>query len=148
MARQRHLDLWQQSLGSERLHDIGDRTGFDGSWDNAYYVTPLSQLKRLAVAKRGASIASWTSILKVKTLSRVWSIAWLCTSPPGVPNGMKTSPFWIASAGLGVKRGRLPGATPDVPAPTTLGHRDPPGAPLTDAELRAVATWIDTGPAR
>jgi hypothetical protein len=42
----------------------------------------------------------------------------------------------------------LPGATPDVPAPTTLGHRDPPGAPLTDDELRAVASWIDTGPAR
>jgi hypothetical protein len=30
-----------------------ETTGFDGSWDNAYYVTPLSQLKRLAVAKRG-----------------------------------------------------------------------------------------------
>ena len=42
----------------------------------------------------------------------------------------------------------LPGATPDVPAPTTLGHRDPPGAPLTDDELHAVASWIDTGPAR
>jgi hypothetical protein len=42
----------------------------------------------------------------------------------------------------------LPGATPDAPAPTTLGHRDPPGAPLTDAELHVVASWIDTGPAR
>ncbi|MDN7491496.1 hypothetical protein QZM35_27640 [Burkholderia sp. AU45274] len=30
-----------------------ETTGFDGSWDNAYYVTPPSQLKRLAVAKRG-----------------------------------------------------------------------------------------------
>jgi hypothetical protein len=42
----------------------------------------------------------------------------------------------------------LPGDTPDRPAPTTLGHRDPPGAPLSDAELRAIASWIDTGPAR
>ncbi|MCA8066528.1 hypothetical protein [Burkholderia sp. AU38729] len=30
-----------------------ETTGFDGSWDNAYYVTPPSQLKRLAAAKRG-----------------------------------------------------------------------------------------------
>ncbi|VWC73059.1 hypothetical protein BLA39750_00700 [Burkholderia lata] len=30
-----------------------ETTGFDGSWDNAYYVTPPSQLKRLPVAKRG-----------------------------------------------------------------------------------------------
>ncbi|WP_296650976.1 hypothetical protein [Paraburkholderia sp.] len=32
-----------------------ESTGFDGSWDNAYYVTPPSQLKRLAAAKRGAT---------------------------------------------------------------------------------------------
>jgi hypothetical protein len=42
----------------------------------------------------------------------------------------------------------LPGDTPDRPAPTTLGHRDPPGAPLSDAELHAVAAWIDDGPLR
>ncbi|MBN3730508.1 hypothetical protein [Burkholderia sp. Tr-20390] len=30
-----------------------ETTGFDGSWDNAYYVTPPSRLKRLAAAKRG-----------------------------------------------------------------------------------------------
>ncbi|WP_423761619.1 hypothetical protein [Burkholderia sp. NLJ2] len=30
-----------------------ETTGFDGSWDNAYYVTPPSQLKRLGVAKPG-----------------------------------------------------------------------------------------------
>ena len=39
----------------------------------------------------------------------------------------------------------LPGDTPDRPAPTTLGHRDPPGAPLPVDELRAIARWIDTG---
>jgi hypothetical protein len=39
----------------------------------------------------------------------------------------------------------LPGATPDRPAPTTLGHRDPPGAPLSRDELHAIARWIDTG---
>jgi hypothetical protein len=42
----------------------------------------------------------------------------------------------------------LPGDTPDRPAPTTLGHRDPPGEPLSDPDLRAIASWIDTGPAR
>jgi hypothetical protein len=39
----------------------------------------------------------------------------------------------------------LPGAVPDVPAPTALGHRDPPGAPLGDVDLRAIASWIDAG---
>ena len=39
----------------------------------------------------------------------------------------------------------LPGATPDRPAPTALGHRDPPGAPLSRDELHAIARWIDTG---
>jgi hypothetical protein len=42
----------------------------------------------------------------------------------------------------------LPGDTPDRPAPTTLGHRDPPGDPLTTDELRTVASWIDDGPLR
>jgi hypothetical protein len=42
----------------------------------------------------------------------------------------------------------LPGDTPDVPAPTTLGHRDPPGDPLTTDELHVVAQWIDDGPLR
>ena len=40
-------------------------------------------------------------------------MAWVCTSPPGVPNGIFILPGWIAIAGLGVNRGRLPGATPD-----------------------------------
>lgn len=39
----------------------------------------------------------------------------------------------------------LPGATPAEPVPTTLGHRDPPGAPLPDDELRTIARWIDQG---
>ena len=42
----------------------------------------------------------------------------------------------------------LPGDTPDAPAPTTLGHRDPPGDPLSDTELHAFASWIDDGPLR
>jgi hypothetical protein len=42
----------------------------------------------------------------------------------------------------------LAGATPDLPAPLTVGHRDPPGAPLSDADLHAVADWIDDGPLR
>jgi hypothetical protein len=40
----------------------------------------------------------------------------------------------------------LPGDTPDQPAPTTLGHRDPPGDPLSIDELHTVANWIDDGP--
>ncbi|MEA2701066.1 MAG: hypothetical protein QOI66_5337 [Myxococcales bacterium] len=31
------------------------------------------------------------------------------------------------------------------PVPTTLGHRDPPGAPLPPDDLRAIANWIDSG---
>ena len=42
----------------------------------------------------------------------------------------------------------LPGDTPDRPAPTTLGHRDPPGAPLSRDDLHAIARWIDSGPVR
>ena len=44
----------------------------------------------------------------------LWAPAlWVCTSPPGVPNGIFSLPGWMAIAGLGVSRGRLPGATPD-----------------------------------
>jgi hypothetical protein len=39
----------------------------------------------------------------------------------------------------------LPGDAADRPAPTALGHRDPPGAPLPPTDLRALASWIDTG---
>ena len=47
-----------------------------------------------------------------KTLSSTWDIAWICTSPPGVPNGMTPPPAGSSMAGLGVSRGRLPGAAP------------------------------------
>src|SRR5687767_5657728 len=50
---------------------------------------------------------------KTLTLRNTWSIACGCTSPPGVPNGMNALPFLNAIAGLGVSRGRLPGATDD-----------------------------------
>jgi hypothetical protein len=36
----------------------------------------------------------------------------------------------------------------DGPAPTALGHRDPPGAPLPEADLRTIARWIDVGAPR
>jgi len=42
----------------------------------------------------------------------------------------------------------LPGATPDVPAPTALGQREPPGAPLPPEDIRAIVAWIDAGAAR
>ena len=31
------------------------------------------------------------------------------------------------------------------PVPTTPGHRDPPDAPLADADLRAISDWINGG---
>src|SRR6201999_3603583 len=40
------------------------------------------------------------------------SIACVCTSPPGVPNGMTPPAPVTTIAGFGVSRGRLPGATP------------------------------------
>src|SRR3954462_7246429 len=48
---------------------------------------------------------------KALTLRNTCSIDCGCTSPPGVPNGISTLPFLNASAGVGVRRGRLPGAT-------------------------------------
>jgi hypothetical protein len=39
----------------------------------------------------------------------------------------------------------LPATQGDGPVPTTLGHRDPPGAPLDDAQLRTISDWIDGG---
>src|SRR5690348_4339437 len=55
-------------------------------------------------------------------------------SLPGEPNGMYALPFFRASAGLGVRRGRLPGAT-DAGSfgshqdcePRDDGHRPVPG---------------------
>src|SRR5688572_19819332 len=48
---------------------------------------------------------------KTLMLRNTWSIACGCTSPPGVPKGMYTLPPLNARAGLGVRRGRFPGAT-------------------------------------
>src|SRR5665213_2631405 len=44
-------------------------------------------------------------------LRNTCSMACGCTSLPGDPNGMYALPLRSASAGLGVSRGRLPGAT-------------------------------------
>ncbi|HVZ74568.1 MAG TPA: Ig-like domain-containing protein [Polyangia bacterium] len=65
-----------------------------------------------------------------------------------VPSGQVSRLMLVApsdSSRSYLLRKLLPGATPDVPAPTALGHRDPPGAPLTNAELHAIASWIDAG---
>src|SRR5215471_10449829 len=45
-------------------------------------------------------------------LSITCSIACVCTSPPGVPNGITPPDPVTTIAGFGVRRGRLPGATP------------------------------------
>src|ERR1700722_11998274 len=42
-----------------------------------------------------------------------WSIACTCMSPPGQPNTNTEPSSRIAIAGFGVRRGRLPGATPE-----------------------------------
>jgi hypothetical protein len=42
----------------------------------------------------------------------------------------------------------LPGTAAGAPPPTTLGHRDPPGAPLTNDQLATIAGWIDSGAVR
>jgi hypothetical protein len=39
----------------------------------------------------------------------------------------------------------IPATAGGGPPPPTLGHRDPPGAPLDDGELAAIAAWIDAG---
>jgi hypothetical protein len=44
-----------------------------------------------------------------------------------------------------ILRKLLPGDRPDEPAPTTQGHRCPPGAPLSADEIHAIARWIDAG---
>ena len=61
-------------------------------------------------------------------------MAWICTSPPGVPKGMTPPPAVTIIAGLGVSRGRLPGATPQGCAgsgrlwlPRLLGMMPRPG---------------------
>jgi hypothetical protein len=49
---------------------------------------------------------------KCSTFSSTCNIAWVCTSPPGVPNGITPPSRVTTMAGFGVSRGRLPGATP------------------------------------
>ena len=80
-------------------------------------MTALLEVEKLEVgfgatsAVRGASIAVCGSIPKCMTFSMTWSIAWICTSPPGVPNGITPPSSVTRMAGLGVSRGRLPGAS-------------------------------------
>jgi hypothetical protein len=50
-----------------------------------------------------------------------------------------------ASASSYLLRKLLPATTGDGPPPPTLGHRDPPDAPLDDAEIATIAAWIDGG---
>src|SRR5689334_20874449 len=61
-------------------------------------------------------------------------IACGCTSLPGEPNGMNSLPSLSANAGLGVRRGRLPGANAAGCVgsvhdcePRDEGHRPVPG---------------------
>ncbi len=56
-------------------------------------------------------MACWGSMPNSMTFKKVWTIDWHCTSPPGVPKGINTLPSFIASAGLGVNLGRLPGCS-------------------------------------
>jgi hypothetical protein len=40
---------------------------------------------------------------------------------------------------------KLIGGDQGGPVPTTPGHRDPPGLPLDDSDLRLISDWIDSG---
>src|SRR5664279_5216698 len=75
------------------------------------------------------------------TFRNTCSIACGWMSLPGEPNGIYTLPLRIASAGLGVRRGRLPGATAAGCAgshhdcePREDGHRPVPGMTGVDDE--------------
>ena len=86
------------------------------------------------MTKRGASTASCMLIPKAVRFRKTCSMAWGCRSPPGPPKGMANSPRRIASAGFGVSRGRLPGATqavwsrrPQLCEPRDEGTKPRPG---------------------
>jgi Bacterial Ig-like domain len=69
----------------------------------------------------------------------------------GVPSRQVSRLLLVAardSARSYLMRKLLPGASPDVPVPTTLGHRDPPGSPLPDPDIRLIGAWIDAGALR
>jgi hypothetical protein len=69
------------------------------------------ELGKFTLEKRGASIACCSAMPNCVTFRNTCIIAGACTSPPGVPKHMKGLPSFMASAGLGVSRGRLPAAT-------------------------------------
>src|SRR5262245_30985370 len=101
------------------------------------------------------------SMPKWKVLRNTCSIACTCTSPPGAPNGMTLPSSRTAIAGLGVRRGRLPGATPDgwsgsgrdcvprpdgtMPRPGIPGERHDPSDGVADIALpqRSTAQQYD-----
>ena len=53
-----------------------------------------------------------------------------------------------AAASSYLLRKLLPATAGGGPPPPTLGHRDPPGYPLEDAEIATIAAWIDGGARR
>ena len=54
-----------------------------------------------------------------------------------------------AAASSYLLRKLLPATAGGGPPPPTLGHRDPPGYPLEEAEgIAAIAAWIDGGARR
>src|SRR5258708_9991514 len=88
---------------------------------------------------------------KWKAFRNICSMAWTCTSPPGAPNGITLPSSRTAIAGLGVRRGRLPGPTPDgwlgsgrlcvprpdgtMPRPGITGLRHEPSLGVADMAL-------------
>src|SRR6185295_13190295 len=89
---------------------------------------------KLKLARRGASTDSCKLMPKTVRFRNTCSIAWLCTSPPGVPKGIASPLGPMAMAGLGVSRGRLPGAaaegcfgSPQDCEPRDDGTRPVPG---------------------
>jgi hypothetical protein len=69
----------------------------------------------------------------------------------GVPSREVSRLFLVSpndSARSYLLRKLVPSSDGGGPIPTVLGHRDPPGDPLTPDELATVAGWIDSGARR
>src|SRR5689334_9166221 len=91
------------------------------------------------------------SIPKWKTFRKTCNIACVCISPSGVPNTNTDPSSFSAIAGFGVRRGRLPGATPEgwrgsgrdwtprvdiiSPVPGTTGHAQFPSEGVAEIAL-------------
>src|SRR6478735_5808410 len=140
--------LWPRDSRSSTT-DCGNLSSYPNR--PARYSNGANESGKLYVENRGALIASCTSIPKWKTFRNTCSIACTCMSPPGQPNVNTEPSSRTAMAGFGVRRGRLPGATPDgwrgsgrdwsprddgtMPSPGTAGEQNAPSDGVAEKAL-------------